>query len=244
MSDQKPIIVKNYVGRRVADATMIFQDDANIMAAQGYYPISQSWSPGSYGFFAFLIALILCFVIFGIFIFFYLLIVPPDGSLAVTYSQREPSPMKATEEVLTTGMPIEVVTPVTENAAKDSEVLRTLILIFLAVAIVFGTIISVFSSKPSITSKPIEHLDTKPEVKNDLQEVRRKEIFRTVLAAEDRADADAQKKIKSSEYPIEYAEAHNKLSKRYKEKVAKQYAITEKQLQEISIEGLQKKWDK
>lgn len=58
------------------------------MAAQNYYPISQTWAPGAYGCLHFLLALFLSFIIIGIFIFIYMLIVKPDGTLTVTYELR------------------------------------------------------------------------------------------------------------------------------------------------------------
>jgi len=59
------------------------------MAKQGYFPTSQSWAEGSYGCGAFLIALILCFIIIGIVVFIYMMIVKPDGILSVTYELRD-----------------------------------------------------------------------------------------------------------------------------------------------------------
>ena len=88
------ILVKTYRGPE-AEATTAFQRDAPLMAQRGYYPISQIWTPGEYGCGAFLVALVLCLLCVGIFIFFYMLIVPPPGALMVTYQYRlsQPPPL-------------------------------------------------------------------------------------------------------------------------------------------------------
>lgn len=65
-----------------------YQADAARLAAQGYFPISQSWAPGAYGCGAFLLALLLCVVLIGILVFIYMLIVKPAGTLSVTYEWR------------------------------------------------------------------------------------------------------------------------------------------------------------
>jgi hypothetical protein len=57
---------------------------------------SQSWAPGTYGAGAFLLALLLCFVLIGFLIFVYLLIVKPDGVLSVTYELRAAPVIPAT----------------------------------------------------------------------------------------------------------------------------------------------------
>jgi hypothetical protein len=81
------IIVKTYTGSQ-AEATMSFQADAARMAAQGYFPVFQSWAPGQWRPRAFIAALLLCFLIVGIPALIYMLIVTPDGALTVTYGLR------------------------------------------------------------------------------------------------------------------------------------------------------------
>ena len=90
MSNQNQVIIKTYKGSQ-AQAIAAFQADSVKMAAQGYYPTSQTWAPGSYGCGSFLVALLLCIVIIGILIFIYMLIVKPDGMLTVTYELRSVS---------------------------------------------------------------------------------------------------------------------------------------------------------
>jgi hypothetical protein len=78
------IIVQTYTGSQ-AEATMRFQADAARMAAQGYFPVFQSWAPGQWRSGAFIAALLLCFLIVGIPALIYMLILAPDGVLTVTY---------------------------------------------------------------------------------------------------------------------------------------------------------------
>jgi len=82
-------IVKTYPGRELA-ATQAFQRDAAAMAAKGYHPTSQQYVPGSYGCGSFIVAALLCFVLIGIIVFIYMLIVKPAGVLTVTYEYRVP----------------------------------------------------------------------------------------------------------------------------------------------------------
>ena len=79
-----PTVVRIYKGNQ-ASATSQYQKDAAYMAAEGYYPSSQVWASGTYGCGSFILAAVLCFLIIGIIIFIYMLIVKPDGSLTVTY---------------------------------------------------------------------------------------------------------------------------------------------------------------
>jgi len=81
------IIAKTYRGRQ-EQATELFKKDSLTMATQGYSPTSQSYMPGSYGCGEFIIALLLCFILIGILIFIYMLIVKPNGTLSVTYEYR------------------------------------------------------------------------------------------------------------------------------------------------------------
>ena len=78
------IFIKTYKGNQ-QQAIEAFQADASEMATQGYFPISQTWVAGSYGFGAFLVALLLCFIFIGLLVFIYMLIVKPAGTLSVTY---------------------------------------------------------------------------------------------------------------------------------------------------------------
>lgn len=85
--ENNPVVIKKYKGNQEI-ATRLFQLDAPLMAEKGYFPTSQSWAPGAYGCGSFLLALLLCFILIGILIFIYMLIVKPEGTLTVTYEQK------------------------------------------------------------------------------------------------------------------------------------------------------------
>jgi hypothetical protein len=76
-----------------------YQADSAKMAAQGYFPTSQIWTPGEYGCATFLLALLLCLVLIGILVFIYMLIVKPDGTLTVTYELRALPSISVQEKV-------------------------------------------------------------------------------------------------------------------------------------------------
>jgi hypothetical protein len=90
VSKQNPIILKTYKGieGNQEKAIAAFQADSVLMAAQEYYPTSQTWVPGSYSGGLFIVALLLCIFGIGIFVFIYMLIVKPAGTLSVTYELR------------------------------------------------------------------------------------------------------------------------------------------------------------
>lgn len=78
-------IVKTYKGSQ-EEASSQYRNDATKMAQKGYTPTSQVWAAGSYGCGSFIFALLLCFILIGILIFIYMLIVKPSGTLTVTYT--------------------------------------------------------------------------------------------------------------------------------------------------------------
>ena len=90
MGKQEPVLVRTYRGGQ-NDAMALFKADAPKLAAEGYFPMSQIWVPGSYGFGAFLFALLLCLIVIEILIFVAMLIVKPKGTLTVTYEFRAAS---------------------------------------------------------------------------------------------------------------------------------------------------------
>ena len=87
-------MIKTYRGTQ-EQATAAFRADAERMAAQGFVPTSQSWADGSYGCASFVLAVVLCFVLIGILIFAYMLIVKPAGTLTVTYELRSSAAAQA-----------------------------------------------------------------------------------------------------------------------------------------------------
>jgi hypothetical protein len=82
------VVVKTYKGNQ-EQATQYFQEDAVKMESEGYYPSNQTWSQGSWGCGAFILALLLCFLIIGILVFIYMLLVKPEGTLTVTYEAKK-----------------------------------------------------------------------------------------------------------------------------------------------------------
>jgi hypothetical protein len=106
-----------------------------------------------------------------------------------------------------------------------------------------------------VKTELIAQIYAKPEVKFDLIESKRKEIFIAIVTAEDRADKEAQHMYPIPD-PLEpgysrekvgtqwklQIEAFEKLIKKYRMQVAQLYSITEEQLHEISIEGITKNW--
>lgn len=81
------IIVKRYSGSH-KKATLAYQNHSKNMIRQGYHPVSQSWAPGNYSTGAFIMALLLCLLLIGVFIFIYMILVKPAGILTVTYELR------------------------------------------------------------------------------------------------------------------------------------------------------------
>ena len=90
-------LIRTYKGRQ-KKATEAFQADATKLAMQGYVPASQSWAPGAYGCGSFVVAILLCFIVIGIVVFIYMLIVKPEGTLTVTYTLQASSPDTALEK--------------------------------------------------------------------------------------------------------------------------------------------------
>ena len=84
---QPPITTRVYKGSQ-AQATRAFERDAADLATLGYFPTNQSWAPGQWGVGQFILALILCFVLIGIIVFIFMLVVKPAGTLRVTYERR------------------------------------------------------------------------------------------------------------------------------------------------------------
>lgn len=97
MSVQHDVIVKTYKGSQ-NQATRLFREDAEEMAEKGYFPTSQTYAPGSYSTGAFLFALLLCFIVIGVLILVYMMIVKPAGVLSVTYEFRGTAASRAQDE--------------------------------------------------------------------------------------------------------------------------------------------------
>jgi hypothetical protein len=74
----------------------VLDQDASELALLGYQPTGQSWEAGRWGWRAFVVALLLAVILVGLLMFLYMLIVRPDGTLAVTYERRDDSPASGT----------------------------------------------------------------------------------------------------------------------------------------------------
>ena len=90
-TNQSPVIIRTFKGSQ-AEAMRIFKAASIDMAADGYFPTSQSWASGQWSTGAFIVAVLLIFLFgLGILILAYMLIVKPDGTLTVTFERRTAS---------------------------------------------------------------------------------------------------------------------------------------------------------
>jgi len=96
--------VKTYKGKKDR-AAKAFEEDAKLMAKDGYFPASQSFEQGSWGFVAFIVALLLCLLLIGVIALVYMLLVRPAGTLTVTYEYRGNSAENTPVEVKTEAVP-------------------------------------------------------------------------------------------------------------------------------------------
>lgn len=76
-------------------ATELFNRERLNVEKEGWHPIHQEYIEGRWGCAAFIFAAILCFVLIGILIFIYMLIVKPKGRLVVTYEHEDKNPSLA-----------------------------------------------------------------------------------------------------------------------------------------------------
>ena len=134
---------------------------------------------------------------------------------------------------------------------KEFSIAFFIIVIIICIIVVTGDNVEEKNNK--VTENPkLSEVSKKPEKP---AYTLRKNIFRDIVKAEDRAYAVAQHK-----YPLQdplkpgYSKARanaqlkkqaktiNKLEKKYLSKVAKQYNITIEQLNTIAVEGVEKNW--
>ena len=97
MFGKKEQVVKTYRGRQQA-AQKAYLKDAKKMAKKGYFPASDRWEEGRWGAGNFIVALILCFLLIGLIVFVYMLLVKPPGTLSVTYEYRTEEQLAAEAE--------------------------------------------------------------------------------------------------------------------------------------------------
>lgn len=88
--NEGPTVVRVYKGS-IETASADAAEHAPLMAQAGYREVSRVYTPGSWGCGAFLVALVLAFLLIGILIFIYLIVVKPAGSLVVTYTKDTPA---------------------------------------------------------------------------------------------------------------------------------------------------------
>lgn len=96
--------------------------------------------------------------------------------------------------------------------------------------------------EPRIQAKTdqIEDYNQGPETRLELEEEKRKEIFKAIVRAEDRAMEAAQ-----NEYPNDLdqqADVRRKLENKYRAEVREKYGITEAVQDSITAEALEKRW--
>lgn len=84
VKDGQDTIVRSYTGTEQS-TNNLFKKESITLANKGYQIVSQNYTPGNWSGIQFLIALLLCFILVGIIIFIYMIIVKPQGTLTVTY---------------------------------------------------------------------------------------------------------------------------------------------------------------
>ena len=89
--DRPVILARVYPGRHES-AVELFQEDAELLTANGYFPVGQSYSEGRYSDTWVLLATVLVFVGIGLLMLIYMAAVRPPGNLAVTYELRRLPP--------------------------------------------------------------------------------------------------------------------------------------------------------
>lgn len=77
-------LTRTYKGS-LAKATKAYSEDAEHLSTLGYVTVTSVYTQGSWGCWAFLLALLLFWTVVGTIVFIYMLIVKPAGTLLVTY---------------------------------------------------------------------------------------------------------------------------------------------------------------
>jgi hypothetical protein len=92
-----------------------------------------------------------------------------------------------------------------------------------------------------INDERLAALDQEPEVRFGLSKDERKDVFREVVAAEQRASREAMAEIPDSQF-MKQVERERQLGAEYKADLVRQYDLTEEELSEIVVEGVTKGW--
>lgn len=92
-----------------------------------------------------------------------------------------------------------------------------------------------------INEERLAALSQEPEERVGLSEQERREVFRGIATAEDRATQEAMARFPDSQI-MKQIELERELGEKYKAELAQKYGLTEGQLREIMVEGVTKGW--
>jgi len=95
---------------------------------------------------------------------------------------------------------------------------------------------------PAVTLRKdqIPLLGSPPETRFRLTEARRKKVYRELLRAEHRSTTEATKRFPSD--IMKQINCEDELLQKYRSQLLETFSLTEKQLTEIAIEGIKKRW--
>lgn len=106
-----------------------------------------------------------------------------------------------------------------------------------------------------VRTERVESLRVAPEEKFGLTEGERKEIFKAIVLAEDKATADAERlyplpdpskggysQEEAQKQFLKQAEANNDLREKHTKEIADKFGLTSEQLRAISVESFEKNW--
>jgi hypothetical protein len=92
-----------------------------------------------------------------------------------------------------------------------------------------------------VNEERLAALSATPEERFGLSEGKRKQVFRELAAAEDRATREAEARVPHTEV-MKQIELNNELTEKYKGEVARKHGLTPDQLVDIAVEGIKKGW--
>ena len=97
--------------------------------------------------------------------------------------------------------------------------------------------------KPEVSfdNDRLAELSTSSKNRFGISEAKRKQVFRELAGAEDRAMVEAMAQVPSTEF-IRQSNLERQLGKKYKGKLARKYGITRAELSKIGSEGVKKGW--
>ena len=86
--DLPPVLTRTYRGKP-NDVEMLRAVDAEALARRGYFPSSQSFVEGQWSGAAWVLAVLACIFLIGIFMLVYMIAAKPAGTLTVIYERRQ-----------------------------------------------------------------------------------------------------------------------------------------------------------